>query len=152
MQTLSQTIFQLTNIVVVPFWFLLIILPWWDWTQRIVSSPFIAALPALIYSVLVIPRLPSLLGPVTSGNLDDIRTLLGTTDGTVIVWAHLLAFDLLAGRWIYLDSHERNISAWLVSPILVFTFLFGPLGFTLYLIVRTIDEARRRSTTASGAA
>jgi hypothetical protein len=50
---------------------------------------------------------------------------------------HFLAFDLFVGRWIYLDSQERRISAWLVAPVLFLTLMLGPAGFLLYLAVRS---------------
>ena len=61
-------------------------------------------------------------------------------------WIHFLAFDLFVGRWAYLDSRERGLSAWLVSPILVFIFMAGPLGLLMYLTARWI--AGRRTSNA----
>jgi hypothetical protein len=53
-------------------------------------------------------------------------------------WAHLLAFDLFAGRWIYLDGGERGLNPWLLAPVLVLTLLFGPLGLAAYLALRQV--------------
>ena len=35
--------------------------------------------------------------------------------GVAVGWIHFLAFDLFVGRWEYLDSREKSISAWLAS-------------------------------------
>jgi hypothetical protein len=75
---------------------------------------------------------PVLLTP----SLSTIAALLGSEAGATIAWAHFLAFDLFVGRWIYLDSRERGLSAWLVSPLLVLTLLVGPLGLLGYLVAR----------------
>jgi hypothetical protein len=72
-----------------------------------------------------------------------VAALLGTPAGATIGWAHFLAFDLFVGRWAYLDSRERAISAWLMAPVLFFVLMLGPIGFLLYLAVRAVDSARQ---------
>lgn len=129
-------IFQLSNLLVMPFWALMIVLPFWRWTQRIIRSPWIAAPAALLYAALVLPQIGGLLAELANPQLAQIAALLGTPAGATIGWVHFLAFDLFVGRWIYLDSRERQLSAWLVSPILFFVLMFGPLGLLLYLLVR----------------
>jgi hypothetical protein len=51
-------------------------------------------------------------------------------------WTHYLAFDLLVGNWEMRDATARGIPYALVLPCLVLTFLFGPAGWLLYVIVR----------------
>ncbi len=60
-----------------------------------------------------------------------------------ISWAHFLAIDLFIGYWMYLDSRERNLTAWIVSPILGVAFMFSPIGFLFYLAARYISERRQ---------
>ena len=64
---------------------------------------------------------------------------------------HFLAFDLFVGRWAYLDSRQRGITAWLVSPILLLILMVGPLGLLLYLIVRLFLGRSARSALAGSA-
>jgi len=131
-----ETIFSLSNLLVLPFWALMIFLPHWRWTKRLIASPLIAVPTALIYAALVLPQIGSLLGALANPDVNTIAQLLGTPEGTTIGWAHFLTFDLLVGRWAYLDSRQKNISAWLVSPALFMVLMLGPLGFLLYLVVR----------------
>ena len=56
-----ETIFSLSSLLVLPFWLLMIALPHWRWTRRIVQSPLIAAGPAALYLILALPRLGALL-------------------------------------------------------------------------------------------
>ena len=133
-----ETIFQLSNLLVVPFWFLIILLPHWQWTRRIMASPWVVGPAALLYALLVIPSLATLLPQLANPQLAAIAAALGTPAGATIAWVHFLAFDLFAGRWVYLDSRERGITAWLVSPVLFLVFMLGPLGLLVYLIVRTL--------------
>ena len=51
-------------------------------------------------------------------------------------WVHFLAFDLFVGRWVYLDSRENVINAWIMAPVLFFCLMLGPIGLLLYLSVR----------------
>ncbi|MCB0063334.1 MAG: DUF4281 domain-containing protein [Caldilineaceae bacterium] len=142
-----EQLFQLSNLLIMPFWILLILLPHWRWTGRIISSPWIAAPPALLYAILVVPGIAGLLAELANPELTQIAELLGTAPGATIAWAHFVTFDLFVGRWVFLDSRQRRITAWLASPILFCVLMFGPLGFLLYLLVRvffakpTIDQA-----------
>ena len=78
--------------------------------------------------------------PSVIGRLDlaGIAAFLGTEAGATIGWVHFLAFDLFVGRWAYLDSREKNISALLMAPVLFFILMLGPFGFLLYLLLREI--------------
>ncbi len=129
-------IFSLSNVLALPFWLLMIVAPGWRWTQRLLASPWAAAAPAVLYAALVVPQLPSLLVSLMNPQLGAIAALLGTPAGATIAWAHFLAFDLFVGRWAYLDSRERGLSAWLMAPVLALILLMGPLGFLLYLLAR----------------
>ena len=106
-----ETIFQLSNLLVMPFWLLMIFLPHWGWTRRIMASPWVVAPAALLYALLVMPSLVSLLPQLANPQLGAIAALLGTPQGATIAWAHFLAFDLFVGRWAYLDSRQRGTSA-----------------------------------------
>jgi ABA4-like protein len=113
----------------------MLVLPHWRWTQRIICSPSISAVPAALYTLLVFPRWGEVWPVVTNPKLPAIAALLGSPAGATIAWVHFLAFDLLVGRWMYLESRERAISAWLMAPLLFLTLMLGPLGFLLYLLV-----------------
>jgi apolipoprotein N-acyltransferase len=140
-----DTLFQLANLYVMPFWLLAIALPRREWALRIMRSPLIVLPLALTYVAVLF----GLAGGGTDGNagggglslssfatLQGVMTLLGTPQGTLAGWVHFLAFDLFTGRWIYLDAHERGIHPALVALPLFFTLMLGPLGLTLYLALR----------------
>jgi hypothetical protein len=136
--------------VVAPFWFLMIFLPLWSVTRRVMQSPLVALPPALLYAVFVLPRLPHDLPTLTQPTLARIAPLLGSPAGATLAWAHIVAFDLLVGRWIYLDSRARRMNPWLMAPVLFFSLYAGPLGFALYLLVRALT-AQTQSLSALGA-
>ena len=51
-------------------------------------------------------------------------------------WLHYLAFDLFTGSWEARDAVRLGISRWLAAPCLLLTFLLGPVGLGLYLLLR----------------
>ena len=147
-----ETIFSLSGLLALPFWFLIIVLPKWRWTHRIMSS-LLVIVPALAaYSLLVLPRLAEILPAVMKPELAQIAQLLGTPEGATIGWIHFLAFDLFVGRWVYLDSRERDLNPFLMAPILFFVLMLGPFGLLLYLILRVLWRAPVRETGGSNVA
>jgi len=147
------TLFALANLFILPFWVLMIAFPHWRWTRRIMDSLWPVVIPALAYALLAVPALASTAfgipvlpaGPeaLLNPTLPKIMTLLGAEAGATIGWIHFLAFDLFVGRWAYLDSRERGLSAWLASPALSFILMLGPLGFLLYLLVRRLGAQKQ---------
>ena len=133
-----EAIFSLSGLLVMPYWALMIFLPHWRWTLRIMRSPLVILSPALLYAALVLPRLAEAFPALFSPTLAGIAALLGSLAGATIAWAHFLAFDLFVGRWSYLDGHERGIGALLMAPVLFLTLMLGPFGFLLYLVLRGV--------------
>lgn len=146
---MMELLFQLSNLLVIPFWLLMILLPSWRWTRCIVASPWIVAPVAVLYAALVLPGLAALLPLLANPELVSIAVLLGTPAGATVAWAHFLAFDLFVGRWVYLDSRTSQFSAWWVSPLLALTLMFGPLGLLTYLIARTLVSRALHPATAA---
>src|SRR5258708_6417684 len=135
-------LFRLSNLLVLPFWALLILLPRWRWTERIMRSPYVSAAPALIYAALVLPRLGAIWPAIARPTLPGIATLLGSPEGATIAWVRFLAFDLFIGRLIFLDSQERRLSPLLTAPVLFLTLMLGPLGFLIYLAICAVAGSR----------
>jgi hypothetical protein len=133
---MTGTLFTLAFALAAPFWALMILLPRWPWTTRIVESPLIVLPVLVIYVVLVLPALGDVLPVVLSPTLQGVRDLLGSANGAAAAWAHMIAFDLFAGRWAWLDSRERKVPALVMAPVLVLTILLGPVGLATYLAVR----------------
>lgn len=133
-----QLVFSLSFLLVAPFWFLMMALPRWSATQKIIRSPWVAAPAALLYAALVLPQFAATFAAVLNPTLSGISTLLATEAGATIAWAHFLAFDLFVGRWVYLDSLQREIHPLLMAPILFMILMLGPIGFLLYLVLKSI--------------
>lgn len=70
--------------------------------------------------------------------LPGVRQLFSNDWALLAGWVHYLAFDLFVGAWIARDTEQAGLSRWLLVPVLPLTFLFGPGGFLLYQVVKTI--------------
>ncbi|HVE83270.1 MAG TPA: ABA4-like family protein [Myxococcales bacterium] len=143
-----DAVFRLSGLLVMPFWLLMIFAPRSRVTELAMRAPVAPVLPALAYLVLVAPRIPALLPALMQPKLAEVSALLGSPAGATIGWIHFLALDAFVGRWIYLDSKERGISAWLVSPVLFATLMFGPIGLLAYLGLRAAVASRRQPSPA----
>ncbi|MEV0269968.1 ABA4-like family protein [Hamadaea sp. NPDC050747] len=142
-----MTWFAIAFPLTVPFWALMILLPKWGRTSRIIASPLIV-LPVLVaYFGAVAPILPDFAAEMLNPDLDGVRTLLSSDAGTSAVWAQVLAWDLFIGRWMYLDGRERNIPALIMSPLLILTILLSPFAVVIYLGLRTFYRKAAPETT-----
>jgi hypothetical protein len=138
-----EMVFAASNLLVLPFWLLMIVLPAWRGTRWLMRSPLVLAPLPLLYTALLAPRLGELLPLLLNPRLADIAALLGTEVGALLGWVHFLAFDLFVGRWVYLDCREREISAWTMAPVLFLVLMVGPFGLLSYLGVRAwVNGAR----------
>jgi apolipoprotein N-acyltransferase len=72
------------------------------------------------------------------GSLTGVMELF--TDKTAVAagWVHYLAFDLLTGIWIKKNAQNYGIHQLILIPCLLLTFMLGPIGLLLYLLVRAV--------------
>ena len=140
-----EQLFSFSNLLVMPFWGLMIFLPYWRVTEQLMKSLWVVVPVALLYAALILPSISSVFTGLSSPTLDGIMTFLAEPTAATAAWAHFLAFDLFVGRWVYLDGRSHKISAWFISPILIFVFMLGPIGFLLYLLVRTAVLATKKA-------
>jgi hypothetical protein len=126
-------LFSLAGDIVLPVWLLLVFAPGWRWTQRLATFA-VPLLLAAIYGALFLRGWPVNGGGFAS--LAQVAKLFTSQDLLLAGWIHYLAFDLFVGAWQTRDALRLGLSRWLVAPCLMLTFLFGPLGLSLYLLVR----------------
>jgi hypothetical protein len=74
------------------------------------------------------------------GSLEQVATLFASPGNLLAGWLHYLAFDLFIGAWVVGDAQSRGLQGagrWLLVPVLLLIFLFGPVGLLLYAAVRS---------------
>ncbi|WP_112272305.1 ABA4-like family protein [Lentzea terrae] len=141
---MTATLFDLTFLLIAPFWVLMIFAPKWSWTKKIAESYLIILPPVAIYVALMIPVLPELIPLVTRPELAPLAEFMSTDTGAALVWAHMIAWDLFVGRWMYLEGRRLNVHPLVMAPVLVITILLAPVGLPLFLIVRKVCDATNR--------
>ncbi len=130
----SEAVFSICSTVVLPGWLLLMVLPRWKWTARLISSVVIPSLLGLVYLYLVVTQFGKTAGGF--GSLSEVQQLFQNPAMLLAGWIHYLAFDLFIGSWEVRDAQRLGLNHLLVIPCLALTFLFGPIGLGLYLILR----------------
>lgn len=132
-------LFQIVNTVALVLWLVLILAPRWAGAigqLRIAGAGGLS----LFYVVLVGTALTVGFGDA-AGKAPDFSTIAGiraifATDGGVVTgWTHYLALDLFAGLWIAEDSDARRINRFVQAPVLLLTFLAGPAGLFVHLLL-----------------
>lgn len=82
------------------------------------------------------------LGEGGFGSIEGVRTLFSSDAGLTIGWIHYLAFDLFVGQWIAKDADHKTVSRIVQAPLLLLTYLAGPMGLFVWMLVR---ERRARA-------
>ena len=145
----AEQLFTLTTTAVLPAWLLLVLLPRWRWTARLVTAVLLPGLLGLVYLWLVVSHWGS--NPEAGyDSLAEVAALFADPWLLLAGWVHYLAFDLFIGAWEVRDAQRLGIPHLAVVPCLVLTFLFGPVGLVAYLALR--GALRRRLSLGEEAA
>jgi hypothetical protein len=123
-----DTLFRLASNLAVAGWLALICLPRRPWLTRLLRFGLVGVLAAL-YASLIFVYFFRVKGGFDS--LQAVRTLFASDPLLIAGWVHYLAFDLFIGVWIAERLDAERLSRWLQAPILIATFMFGPLGLLL---------------------
>ena len=131
------TMFELTSLFAGIGWIvLLFVSPYWAGFDKFLIGVIIALL-ACVYTWLNFSNFsPDILKNFSS--LEGVMKLFQIPELVVAAWVHIMAFDLLTALWIKKNSQALGIAhAWIILS-LVFSCLFGPLGYLIYLLTRWI--------------
>lgn len=138
-------IFDIANTTALVGWLVLLVSPFLPtWADRVggYAIPFVLSGG---YATLVVM---SLVGAGADGveggfgSLDAVSALFAQREAVLVGWIHFLAFDLFIGGWEVRTARAEKIPFLLVVPCLAFTFLLGPVGLLLFLILRAVRRRR----------
>jgi hypothetical protein len=133
----ADSLFRLCNSVALAGWLVLIVTGWSPRASRLISSLItgllVPGLLAGLYLALIVTHWGGHKGGF--GTLSDVMLLFTDRWSVLTGWVHYLAFDLFIGSWEVRDARRNGVPFLLVLPCLVLTFLFGPIGLLLYLVV-----------------
>lgn len=138
-----DTAFQIAQLGILVLWGLLIVMPNWAITQRLVHTPIMPLALALAYLAYAIPGFIAG-GPEGGGfsSLEQVMLLFTSKQAVMAGWIHYLVFDLFVGAWEARDARRRAMPHWMLVPCLILTLLLGPVGLGLYLLIRAVRFKR----------
>ncbi|MEM7010685.1 MAG: ABA4-like family protein [Verrucomicrobiota bacterium] len=115
-------------------WLLLVLSRWVKALRTVVTWAVVPLLLSVAYIVIIAYAMPN-----AEGGFDSLAGVMALFENPYMVlagWLHYLAFDLLIGTWIWFDAGRLQIPWWATVPALVLSFMLGPAGFVLHMLVR----------------
>ena len=141
--------FSLASTAALAGWAALLLAPRWGWLRAMLRYVIPGAFAAA-YTVLALIYFARIEGGGFN-SLAEVKALLGTEPTLLAGWLHYLAFDLFVGVWIAERADALGLSRLLQAPILVLTFLFGPIGYLVFIGVEGAMRAPAAIPTHAGA-
>lgn len=144
----TELLFNVFNTAILLPWVLLICLPRWKGTQKMIAWK----LPILILGVVYLGILlidffgTSEASPIDMLSLASIKAAFARDEVMLIGWIHYLAFDLFVGMWESVDAQKYDVPHMLLVPCLILTLMYGPVGFVLYWVFRQWYASKAKET------
>lgn len=138
-------LFRIASGIALAGWIALALAP----VQRplaVFAARFLAAVLCGGYFAVLVHALVN--GPAPSlaaiNSLDGVMGLLHTREAFLAGWVHYLAFDLFTGAWEAETAPASRLPHALVLVCLFLTFMAGPVGLLLFLVLRASRRKGRR--------
>ncbi len=135
----SETIYLLANWGVIPFWLLLILMPYHGLTDFLVQSIIVPLILATAYSYLAYNLyLENSMfdGFELYSGLDGLYSMFANESLLLIFWLHFLALSLFLGAWMTRDAKKYFVPRVILIPSLIITYFSGPVGLVFYWLLR----------------
>lgn len=139
--------FSIAGLVVLPAWAALLVslfVPAIRERTWLVTAWLIPGAIAVAYVVLIAAGMGEV-GGTDFGSIAEVRRVFASDAALAAGWLHYLAFDMVVGTLIARDGIARGVPALLLVPALVLTFLFGPAGLLLHILLRLAFRGRQRA-------
>ena len=134
-------IFSIASTMAMPMWLLMILLPKWKVTRFLIDYKVIPLLLSLLYTFYISQAI-QIGGWMDFGSLTSVMALFTEENAVLAGWVHYLAFDLLIGMWMLNQNKTLGIHQLLMAPCLFGTFMFGPIGFLLFMLIKTLKQKK----------
>ncbi|MBX2805893.1 MAG: DUF4281 domain-containing protein [Hyphomicrobiales bacterium] len=131
-----DTLFQTVGTMAMAGWLVLLASPFVPKLADRISGLIIPALLSIAYTGLIL----AFFGDAEGGfdTLDNVMKLFTSREVALAGWIHYLAFDLFIGAWEVRTGRADGMPFLLVLPCLPLTFMLGPIGLLLFLVLRNI--------------
>lgn len=141
-----DNIFQVANLFVLPFWALMVLLPNWQVTRRVMQSYIPYAALASLYVYLFATLDSGILAAFSDPQLElsSLAGMFANSQVMAIGWVHFLVMDLFVGRWIYWQGQENGI---FTRHSLALCLFAGPLGLLSHFLTAAVTQRFFKSPT-----
>ena len=131
--------FIISTLWIGPFWFAMLVKPYESKTRDLLNKPLFFLGPILIWFIIMIINPIGLIDFLNSPSHPDgffvgIAEGFSTNAGVTAMWAHMVAGDIFATRWIWKNSIENKDNIWLLRISVFFGVMLMPLGIAIHLI------------------
>jgi hypothetical protein len=129
-----EALFKICNTAALCGWLLLVALPRHRQVPALLTGALLPLGLAFVYAVVLLGHLGE--GGGGFGSLEAVGLLFTNKWALLAGWVHYLAFDLFIGSWAVRDAQQSGVPRLVMAPILVATFMLGPVGLLLYFAAR----------------
>jgi hypothetical protein len=133
-------VFSVISSMALAGWLVLLLAPrGWrvlGWVPRLLVPGAIA----LVYTALMGTNFAASGGGF--GSIAEVRQLFASDPVLVAGWGHYLAFDLLIGVVLADRMDRAAVPRLLQAPVLLATFMFGPVGWLLGMLTEAAAQRR----------
>lgn len=140
-----EMIFNGANWFALPFWAMMILLPGWKVTRKVMESLLPIAILAAVYLYLLVTGfnadvLKEFSDPQLS--LTSLTDLFSQPAVMATGWVHYIVMDLFVGRWIFLEGWDKRV--WTTHSLILCLFA-GPVGLLSHLLTVAIVQTTRQN-------
>lgn len=136
-------LFSAANLLALTGWLALAFNAWRRREPMLWPARLVPVALALLYLVTVVPLLAA--GAPDFGKLESVQALFADSRWALAGWVHYLAFDLLVGGWQVREAAARHMPRAVLLVCLFLTFMFGPVGWLLFLAARRLGASKEIS-------
>ena len=108
------------------------------WLRDTLAGTYIPVAISAVYLILIV----LFFGGADGGfdTLENVQKLFTSPWAALAGWIHYLAFDLFMGARIARGMEEQGLPRWPLVILLPLTFLFGPIGFLTFEIIKATSQ------------
>jgi hypothetical protein len=108
-----------------------------DWLRDVVAGTYIPVAISGTYLILIVFFFTGAEGGFDT--LENVQKLFTSPWAALAGWIHYLAFDLFMGARIARGMAEQGLPRWPLILLLPITFLFGPIGYLAFEIIKAAN-------------
>src|SRR5690349_11684135 len=111
-------LFVLVNLIPLPFWVLMILLPRRQFTRRVMDNYLVFLLLGALYVFTMVGAIVAGIDVAARGagsavnftTAGGLAAAFSSPAAALVVWVHMVTMDLIGGHWMYHEAQRLNLS------------------------------------------